>query len=176
MSTVIKVTESFILPASATKDQLAAVILEASQCQFQLHYKGRQENVLQVSLVRRVDGAFEMEEDETETQTPDKAEEEEARDEHEPAVEEPEETQQRGPKPPDYPPPIGRKRDSQSSWEGWQQAEWQQAEWQQAVWQQAETHQGCQQRGGTACHVCGLVRAEHPAKRFCDVKAQRVRR
>ena len=163
MSIVIKVTESFILPASTTKDQLAAVIMEACQCPFELHYKGRQANVLQVSLVRQVDGEVETQE-EAETPKPNEPEAYEARDE--PVVEQPEETpQQTGPTPPDYPPPVGRKRDSQSSWEGWQQADWQQEEW----------HQGWQQRGGAACHVCGLVRADHPAKRFCDVKAQRVR-
>ncbi len=165
MSIVIKVTESFILPASATKDQLAAVIMEASQCPFQLHYKGGQENVAQFSLVRQVDGEVEQEEAETpKPPKPDEPEEYEARDE--PVVEQPEERpRQTGPKPPDYPPPVGMKRDSQSSWEGWQQADWQQEEW----------HQGWQHRGGAACHVCGLVRADHPGKKFCDVKAKRVR-
>ena len=159
MSLVIKVTESFIVPSSTSPEQLAAVIIEASQCPFELRYKGRQANVLQVSLVRQVDGEVKTQE-EAETQKPDEPEAYEARDE--PVVEQPEETpRQKGPKPPDYPSPVGMKRDSQSSWEGWQQAEW---------------HQGWQHRGGAACHVCGLVRADHPEKKFCDVKAKRVRR
>ena len=129
MSSVIKVTESFIVPASTTKDKLAAVIMEASHRSFQLHYKGWQVKVAQFSLVRQVDGEVETQE-EAETPKPDEPEAYEARDE--PAAEQPEETpQQTGPKPPDYPPPVGRKRDSQSSWEGWQQADWQQEEWHQ---------------------------------------------
>ena len=169
MSLVIKVTESFIVPSSTSPEQLAAVIIEASQCPFELRYKGRQANVLQVSLVRQVDGEVKTQE-EAETQKPDEPEAYEARDEpavEQPAVEQPavELPQQTGPRPPDYPPPVGTKRDSQSSWEGWRQADWQQEEW-----------QGWQQRGGAACHVCGLVRADHPEKKFCDVKAKRVRR
>jgi hypothetical protein len=166
MSLVIKVTESFIVPSSTSPEQLAAVIIEASQCPFELRYKGRQANVLQVSLVGQVDGEVETQE-EAETPKPPKPDEPEACEARDkPAAEQPEETpQQRGPKPPDYPPPVGMKRDSQSSWEGWQQADWQQEEW----------HQGWQHRGGAACHVCGLVRADHPGKKFCDVKAKRVR-
>lgn len=51
--------------------------------------------------------------------------------------------------------------DQDESWGTWQSCS-QSSNWKRGV-------------GGTPCHVCGLVRSEHPDKKFCDTKQKRAR-